>query len=459
MNKLVCIFSLIVLISLSLPAQAQNQQQGLPVFDKDFACTPQATAQRYISDFRIDVKSFGGMELCNSKVDLKKLLNDITIIEQGRFDTSKTNLLIRDYVKADQYYAWMKAQTRGINRGDDIPYATAYNSFGYFTMQDGWATLSTLGRVGTVIHEARHTEGYRHIPCTHGPYGGASTAGCDRDYAYGGSHAIEMEYYGRVVAQGTNFHPVYKSMARLMAMGRSNFVFNESPIRVREVLTILGKDARPAVLDGDRLLARDGLTAAGGALKRTSHGAAVFMGSATLTLDLYSRLGGQTGIQDDYSYFKLLLLDRGQGPEPLRDMEEVDIGSRRFAVGLKRDNTIASYLFTEGKWSPFQQPVANAAGLVTTLATGEKGVFLRTNDGTIIPYDPARRAYGEPLKTKWPAELVSAASVNGHMLALRNDGTVYLYDGRNWSAVPALQKIPVAQMVSSPVYDAFEVAP
>lgn len=438
---------------MSLAAQAAQ----LPVFDKDFGCIPQTDAQRYVSDFKVDVKSFGGMELCDDKVDTKKFFNDLGLIEKGTFTAGAGNILIKNNVPADQYYTWMRGQTRGVRRADDIPAATAYNSFGYFTMQDGWAALSTLGRVGTVIHEARHTEGYRHIACTHGPYEGANTAGCDKDYSYGGSHAVEMEYYARVVTAGQNFHPVYRSMARLMALGRSNFVFNTSPIRVREVLTVMDKDGRPAVVDGDKLLVRDGVTTTPGILKRTSHGASLYYGKFTLTLDLYGRLGGLSAIQDDYSYFKLLLLDKGQGPEPLRDMEELDVGTRRFAVGLKKDGTISSYAFADGKWNAFGNQNTQALQLVTTLSSGERGIYLKTNDGTLIPYDPLRRVYGQPLANKWPAELVSAAQVNGQMLALRANATVYFYDGKQWTELPALKNIAISQMVSSPVYDAFVV--
>jgi hypothetical protein len=272
MNRLFC-FAFSILISMTA---VDVQAVVLPVFDKDFSCFNQTAAERYVKDFNINIKSFGGMELCKASVDTKKLFNDLAIVERGAFGQSSQNVFIRNFVPAGDYYKWLRSQTRGVERGNDIPHATAYNSFGYFTMQDGWAALSTLGRVGVVIHEARHTEGYRHIQCTHGPYEGASNAGCDRDYEYGGSHAVEMEYYARVVTAGTNFHPLYRSMARLMAMGRSNMMFNKSPVRVREVLTVLDKDGTPGVVDGEQLFARDGILGTQmGRLKRTSHGASV----------------------------------------------------------------------------------------------------------------------------------------------------------------------------------------
>src|SRR5437868_9320068 len=229
------------LIILSTLAGVRVAAAAMPMGydDKDFGCISQQQADQYVSDFGINADSFGGMELCKNEIDTKKLFNDLQIIAGGQFDAGKDNLLIKGIVPADQYYSWMRSQTRGMERGNDVPYATAYNRMGYFTMQDGWAKSSTLARVGVVIHEARHTAGYRHFPCNQGPYKGARLDGCDQNYAQGGSHAIEMEYYARVSVAGQNFHPVYKAMARLMAMGRSNFVFNSSPIQKREGLLAL----------------------------------------------------------------------------------------------------------------------------------------------------------------------------------------------------------------------------
>lgn len=429
----------------------------LPVFDKEFSCFNKVDADRYVSDFNINVKSFGGMELCDSKLDTKKLFNDLSLVEQGAFDVAPQNVFIRNYVASAEYYKWLKQQTRGMNRGNDIPHATAYNSWGYFTMQDGWATLSTLGRVGVVIHEARHTEGYRHIPCTHGPYEGSSNDGCDKDYEYGGSHAVEMEYYGRVVTAGRNFHPIYKSMARLMAMGRSNMMFNKSPIQVREVLTALDKDGRPAIVDEGKVTVRDGLTVAPGRLKRASHGASLFYGKMTYAIDLYSFRDQNANMEDAYSYYKLLFLDKGQGPDPMKDFEEVDIGTRRFAVGIKNDGTISSYQFAQGKWGPFANQNANAVSILTTSPAGEHGVFVLMNDGSIYRYDALKMTYGAPLTQRWPKELAAITTVNGQMISLSTDGRVSSFQEKAWSEFLPLKGVSISQIVSSPIYDAFVV--
>ena len=108
--------------------------ETLPVQDNDFGCIDSATANQYVQDFHINVSSFGGLELCRAQVDTKKLFNDLTVIEKGLYDESKRHPLIRDFIHPRAYFSWMKQMTRGIRRGHDIPYATAYNSGGFFTM-------------------------------------------------------------------------------------------------------------------------------------------------------------------------------------------------------------------------------------------------------------------------------------------------------------------------------------
>ena len=276
--KIFIIFSSLII---SLVTQAGVPE--MPYQDDSFGCISQADANRYTSDLKINTASFGGVELCRSEVDTKKLFDDLFLIENGKFQSTGQNNLIRGFVDASQYYSWLKQQTYGVERGQDVPYATAYNSGGYFTMQDGWAKLSTLGRVGTFIHEARHTQGYRHIACQQGPYQGFSNiAGCDSNYSYGGSHAVEMEYYAHVSVQGVNFHPVYKKMARLMAIARSNIFFNTPVLKSRTAVLTLSADRQQAYLfDQGKWLSRETPEHNTGRLKRTSFGAVLYEGTGS----------------------------------------------------------------------------------------------------------------------------------------------------------------------------------
>lgn len=441
---------------LSFLLSASAHSANLPFKDGDFPCLSQADADRYKSDFNIDVNSFGGMELCNSAVDTKKLFNDLSLIEKTEFSADSNHSFVRGFVPTQDYYNWMKRETRGMDRGNDIPWATAYNSGGYFTMQDGWAVLSTLGRVGTVIHEARHTAGYRHYACTSGPYGGSGLSGCDTTYNQGGSHGVEMEYYARVVLQAKNLHPAYKSMARLMALGRSNFVFNEKPMRTREAL--LARVGNLMVLaDGNAVLIREAPEAeAGSLLKRTSFGASLVKGRNAVAVDVYGFSNNGYSMSDDYSYYKLFKSPISGAPQSVQDTEELDVGTRRYFAALGDGGKVYAYNFPSGAWHPATAEIPGAEAFVTRAPNGQAGLFVVKSDGTVIPVDPATRRFGAPLKDRWNSGTRGYAMFGDTLVRLDSSGqVVYASTG---APVPVFIKRMVTDLVNIPLYDAFEVA-
>ena len=443
------------------PADEPNSPSltNLPYDDKDFSCTTEADADRYVRDFNIDQRSFGGKELCNASIDSKKLFNDLDLIEHSAFEARLDHSFIRGFVDRNSYYSWLKGETYGVRRGHDIPYATAYNSGGYFTMQDGWAKLSTLGRVGTIIHEARHTEGYRHYGCNHGPYKNSSVSGCDTSYSQGGSHGVEMEYYARVVIESKNLHPVYQSMARLMAIGRSNHVFNQSPVVKREAIAL--STPTEMVLFDKNILTKRELPRVDNTwkLKRTSAGASFFKSFQAISVDLYSSFISNVNMQDDYSYFKLLFMPRDNAPTQIVDAEEYDINTYRYYVAMNPNGRLSSYYFSAGEWYPATREVPGALKLTPTAPNGEQGLFLVTQDGSILPFDGANRRLGSPLNTRWnfTIEAYAKDAANNVLLALTNDGRVVSMP--NQMPVPELEGRSYNGMVNVPMYDAFEVAP
>lgn len=418
---------------------------ALPVLDQDFPCLSAEQANRYIHDFNIDVPSFGGLDLCDAKRDTKKLLNDLYIVENGQFETEKENLLIKGFIPTDRYYDWLRQQTRGIERGNDIPYATAYNSGGYFTMQDGWATLSTLGRVGTLIHEARHTEGFYHIICQTGPYRDTSVPGCDINYNYGGSHAIEMEYYARVAVYGKNFHPQYQTMARLMALARSNFVFNTTPIQASQTLVAISWDGHLFMRSQDQWLART-LPPLSGQLKTTSYGAALFREGHAFALDLYENSKEPVATSDDYSYFKLLKSNRVQ--HHVVDFEEIDFGTKRFVFSLSDDGKLYSYTFASGSWSRAFDLQIPAQRLETASPSGQKGLFVVSAAGDVLEINPAQPMQQRLLTEKWPVDLSKVVFWEESPRHLWNNG-----------ALDGFSDVRFSQIVNAPLYNAFEVHP
>lgn len=427
----------------------------LPYKDVDFGCISDTDANRFVSDFDIDVDSFGGLELCNPAKDTKKLFNDLSLIAQSQFEARGDHNFIRGYVDRTNYYSWMKGETRGVRRGHDIPYATAYNSGGYFTMQDGWSALSTLGRVGTIIHEARHTEGYRHYACTTGPYAGAYTAGCDTNYNQGGSHAVEMEYYARVVLESKNLHPVYQSMARLMALGRSNFVFNQQPMQKREALAALS-DRKILLIDGNNEIVVEAPAAEAGArLKRTSFGASLVKDLKSVAVDLYGTSALNTTLSDDYSYYKLFKIPRDSLPSMPIDLEEVDVGNKRFFTALSNEGSVSSYNFPQGEWFSPSAPLSGATSFKVMAPNGQVGLFALTRNNDLVPFDFVSRSFKAPLAQKWDSNIASYAMMGSRLVKLTTNGQVL--DASTNQAIEPFSRMTVTDLVNVPLYDAFTI--
>lgn len=440
-------FIKLLMVLFSVFAQsAFAQETTLPAFDKDFGCSDPSVADKIISDFRVNVQSFGGKELCNSSVDTKKLLNDLTIVRDGKFTIPVTSHpLIKGFIPADQYYSWAVRQTRGIRRGNDIPYATAYNSGGYFTMQDGWSILSTLGRVGTFLHEARHTAGYSHEICDQGPYQNTRVSGCDANYNYGGSHAVEIEYYARVALYGTNFSPTYKQMARLMALARGNFVFNVPVIRPENALLIKTADQRFYLVHKNEISERffphhEGL------LKRSSAGASIFNGKEAYSLEVYASRQNDV-IDDDYTYFKFLQQDRGQG-QGLVDLEEFDMQGKRYVYYLKPAE-LAGYNFGEGHFNSSSSLNFQAQRFATFVPRLGQGLFVIGSKNEIFSINPETQNFTKTAET-WDDQVISYAKSDAADWTLKANGELTNTSGVTFSK-------PVEQMVSIPLYDSFVV--
>lgn len=434
------------LLALLLYSTSAN---SLPVFDEEFGCLDATTAERYLRDFQIDSDSFGGVELCNPQVDTKKLFNDLELVEAGQFNGATGNVFIREFVPAGEYYAWLREQTNGIQRGDDIPWATAYNSGGYFTMQDGWAKLSSLGRVGTLIHEARHTEGHYHTICEHGPYKGSRISGCDESVGAGGSHGVEMEYYSRVVLQGANFHPVYQSMARLMLLARANFVFNESPMAARDVLVVRTPDGLARLEGHDKQFLTWSFPGSESfKLKRTSLGATLLdLPQAAWSIDLH-RPDVAPALSDDYSYFKLLKMSP---PAELIDMEEVDVQMRRYLYAIDNEERIYSYVFGQGSWSQ-PESLPGVDRLATHNPMGQPGLYAVFKNQTYCPIQvPHLRCDRTPMP--WPSDAVKFTSFAGLTLRLGVDRTVYDSKGQPWAELGEAEALDLTLV---PYFDVFD---
>ncbi len=430
--------------------------QTLPFDDSQFPCFTKDAARKYVKDFKIKTSSFDGVELCKPTSDFKKLLNALYIIENGQFQATGASSFIAGFIDSSQYYKWAKTQILKTERDHDDSATLAFNVRGNIYTQDYYYKISTLERVGTLLHEARHTAYFPHTLCKLGPYKDLSVNGCDVDFASGGAHAIEMEYYARVSVRGQNFHPMYKAMARLTAMARANFVFNTSPLNKRDALLVQSSTGDYWLLDQNRWVQRPAIISnpqnINGRLKRTSYGATLFTGTRAYAIELYDRFNQTSSIADSFSYYKTLLnLNMN-----LADFEEFDIGAKRSVVMITPSNQFASYNFKLGKWNPLQNLNFQVKLSSPFLPDGRQGYFLIDSSGAIHSYELSSNTF---IKTNlnWDLKMQSIAKANGLIYALSTNKKVFYLTGTQWTELPLPEGINANQIVAVPLYNIFNI--
>ncbi|MDC0980257.1 hypothetical protein OAQ84_00830, partial [Bdellovibrionales bacterium] len=406
------------------------------VFESSNDCLSKERVTRFVKELNIYRASFPDEELCDSDNELNQLYRSLMMMEDGQFSGEGDSQFIGDWVSRGRYYSWTERRIYRIRRAHDIPYATAYNSGGNITVQDGWAQLSSLGKVGVLIHEARHTDGYRHRPCRQGPYRGVSVAGCDESVASGGSHSIEMEYYARVLLEGQNFHPVYQSMARLMLLARSHFVFNQQPLQKSSTLYLRGVNGETFLYSHGSFIRQFPLQGySGWRLKRGSMGPVLFNGRQALAIDIYdSQVAPQ---KDEFSYYKLLGLNP---PEPFLDMEEIDDGETKYVMAIGQSGRLYQYQFRRSQWAVVAES-GRFLGFKTRSRSDEEGLYVVSEGGELFRWQFGSGEL-ESLTEKWPQNIVSYAEMEGALVELRSDGQLYLsQSGQLVEGLPLISEI------------------
>jgi hypothetical protein len=180
-------------------------------------------------------------------------------------------------------------------------------------------------------------------------------------------------------------------------------------------------------------------------------------GTQSIAIELKNATTYGASLSDDYSYYKLFQTPRSGGPQSILSTEEFDIGNLRYFTVLSEEGRVYSYNFPQGSWFAPSAPVAGADSFVTTTPSGQTGLFVVTREGGIVPFDPRGRRFGSPLAERWPADSAAFVKVANTTYRLAADGQVR--DAATGEMVEALSSYRFTDLVSVPLYDAFEVAP
>jgi hypothetical protein len=118
----------------------------------------------------------------------------------------------------------------------------------------GFLRFDTLYMMTYVlVHEARHTEGYGHVDCNHGPYSksegdGSMLAACDANYESQGSYGIGAGFLLEVAKNSTN--PVEKQDARSRAVVDMVQRFNKMPLGIKPGLVAQSQSGEISFFEG-----------------------------------------------------------------------------------------------------------------------------------------------------------------------------------------------------------------
>lgn len=240
-----------LIVQWSAHAALPRQQILIPAETEKFGCISAEKADQYDRDFKIATNKFAGNQrpssLCDRTSELKKLYNLITVLEQGRYEEAPEIPLDRGFVKGS-YYDYVVERVSLLNRatvsGSRLIAAmsTRTRTMMLFDLMFG-TEVPFPGIIDTLIHEARHAEGYPHNNCKAGKKEGMARA-CDETFEAGGSYAVGLEFNARVAVKGSNFHPLMKSLARLSAIRAARNDFNQPPTIRTEALLLV--DDTPA---------------------------------------------------------------------------------------------------------------------------------------------------------------------------------------------------------------------
>lgn len=90
--------------------------------------------------------------------------------------------------------------------------------------------------VATLVHEARHTNGFEHVDCSRGPFTRA-TGSCDDTYSRKGAYAVGVEYKIKL-SQNEKVDPILRAGARSLAVADLFSRFNEVPFGFKEMAVL-----------------------------------------------------------------------------------------------------------------------------------------------------------------------------------------------------------------------------
>lgn len=216
-------------------------------------CLDKAKVQAITKDFSF----FGNaqFDLCDEENPLTKIIQALLFIKDVKFRPSGGGAFNQN-VLTEHPYSYFKKRIENIVLDENCESSSVV---AYVLRGDNDKTVyicptfyetSVLERADTLVHEARHQDGFDHVNCTRGSFKhNANNKACDLSYAEKGSYAIGVDFKIKI-AHDPEIHPAIRNNARVSASDDLVSRFNILPGDLKDGAFLTDPDRRVSFFDG-----------------------------------------------------------------------------------------------------------------------------------------------------------------------------------------------------------------
>ncbi len=204
------------------------------------ACLDSGLIQQIQSKVNLKTKDFNGFDACQPNTNTYKIYQALSLVRTIQFDASSLAKPFNQDILPNDFWTYFTGRVTTVQ--DEATCPTNVLAFVYGGRNDGIVHLcpdlykneiTLFERAETMLHEARHFEGYAHVTCSRGPRNGQSGA-CDDSVGEVGSYAVTVETLTKMAISMKDLASTQRTMVKVLALTYANEVFNE-PIRARDL--------------------------------------------------------------------------------------------------------------------------------------------------------------------------------------------------------------------------------
>lgn len=299
-------------------------------------CLDESAISSIKEKITLDGEGWEAFDPCDSKSNTYKMWESLILIKEIVVSKDKVDMgpLNQEILPTDFWGYFTDHVSTIVNESECKPNIVAYvygmwndrvvHVCPYFYTD----SFNTYVRAETILHEARHFEGYSHVACTRGPRAGDGGRNCDNNIQEKGSYAVTIESLAKMAIMAENIPSPMRAELKNEAIGYDE-AFNE-PILPQgfQSTYLVSQDKQKAYMyDGLKII--EVPTVSGVKIISRSATLAAFPldKSDAYTLDTYSKNFDKLPAQGSYS--------KEYNSKPVGDRPEVlDVVNGTYGTGV-----------------------------------------------------------------------------------------------------------------------------